>query len=208
MMGAFTLLGIGLSYNRSQKSAAVWGVLSCLSFEALKAATWTRDASFSELALATLAVAIGCQISRQTFHGPMSIAIGWVIAYQIAVTSAFWYPFDLIQANELQARVQEMLRIPLSGHYFGTEFQAASNLLTRLALFGMGGSLLAWSGRLTRPWLIANLVWPLATEFGQLVFADKLADPADAILSIIGVLGGFKGGQWINRLLVENQRLT
>jgi hypothetical protein len=118
-----------------------------------------------------------------------------VAVYFGLVIVLFSFPFDFLPPGEWLERIQGMWRVPMSAQYVGPEFQTLTNVLNRLAIFGIGGILLGLAGKTLRNplgWLAISA--PVLAELLQITVATKHPDLVDLLVGIGGIVAGLKLG--------------
>lgn len=123
----------------------------------------------------------------------------------------FWFPFDFnFDRAFIRDRLDRVPRVLFASYYWGSEFNAATQVMRKMLYFVPLGALLAWGGvPLRHPagravyMLVAAAVAAgaaVAIEVGQLGLTGKIVDPTDAMLAFLGAVAGWVMVSWIVRL--------
>ncbi len=129
-----------------------------------------------------------------------------------ALVMIFWYPFDFVlDARTASKRLWSFTRVPFLTYYYGSEFNALTQLLRKTLFFAPLGICTAGAlarlreGGLSRlAGLIAGILVgsvALGIELGQVLLPGKVADLTDLGLATIGGLAGYLGASYVSRRL-------
>ncbi len=208
-MVLFVPVGIGLQLrHRSLTSIVLLTAAIAGSFELIQVFIFSRYAIFLHAIAAVIGTILGVFALRQTawlnFVWQRRIPNILVATYFFLVIMLFSYPFDFLPPSQWLDRIQGMWRVPLSAQYVGPEFQTLTNLLNRLAVFGMGGVLLRLCGKtLQSPLGWLAIAAPVLAELLQVTVATKHPDLTDMIVGISGVLIGTKFSDLLPRVPIS-----
>lgn len=124
-------------------------------------------------------------------------------AYAVILAVVFWYPFTFTtQKSLILERLSGMARVPFSALYWGTDWNAMTQIARKVlwfiplgGLLARGIAMVATSSPKQRPVLIgvgllATLAVAVAIEFVQILLPGKIADLTDIFLYEIGAIIG------------------
>lgn len=223
-MAAATLLTKRREPVRNFWGSVFWGMAIASGIELGQLLVMSRYTDVTQLVLAAAGVAVGAAAGRRWLNpiaartassGPLSAAAPWTwpaatIIYCAFLLLFFWSPFHWIADPQLiEARRATFFEAPFSNLFWGTELNAATQVVRKGILFGLLGAMLpqiaaAWT---TSPvayrWLLGLLVAATAAfsftiEIGQICLTNSTPSFSDSLLYISGSLAGM--------ILVDKQR--
>ncbi|MGH7128376.1 MAG: VanZ family protein, partial [Planctomycetaceae bacterium] len=191
----------------------VWlGAVFAVFIEVCQIVVMSRFASVTDVLAGVAGVSIGaCLVGRwaapepapvgRAAQGPfLSLARGLSVGllYAIVLCGVFWWPLE-IRRDEAAAwqALQGFFRVPFAALYQGPEFNAATEILRKLLLFGPLGMLLTHlvlsrsrSGPARSALLLGGILlcgaWGVGIEVAQAVFPPHVPDITDVILYTAG----------------------
>jgi glycopeptide antibiotics resistance protein len=181
------------------------GGLLALGIEAAQLIVYSRYTNGADVLWGALGVALGVglwsnQTSRPTVQQlPVGPGCSWAwlgltAAYAAVLIIIFWMPFRfVIDRDVLRSRIHELNRVPFAALYWGTDWNAMTQITSKVLWFAPLGALLARgiviratqvSGRRLRALacLLACLALATTIELGQVFLPDHFADLTDVLL--------------------------
>ncbi len=173
---------------------------------------FTRYASVTDVIIACLGGLVGVaacgpvwrSIDGRTLDAPRRVPAGLVvvtIAYALWVVATFWYPFDFVfDTDRFMARWNGLIGLPFVSYYWGSEYNALSNLLRSVLMFVPIGAALRYClvqpGKLAgkSAWLMAavpTFALGVVIESGQALTNSRTPDSTDVLLYTGGALLGW-----------------
>lgn len=134
-----------------------------------------------------------------------------LVAWALTAMTLYWYPFDFrFDGAFLRDRMASVHAVPFHSYYWGSEFNATTQLFRKASFFVPLGMLLGWGSAALRTttaratYMLAAVgltaTAAVAIEVGQLVLPGKVADPTDAMLAFLGAVAGWVMVSWVMRL--------
>ncbi|HJT34016.1 MAG TPA: VanZ family protein [Pirellulales bacterium] len=198
---------------RSFWGGMIWGLAIACGIELGQLLVVSRYSDATQLVLAAVGIAVGVAVGRRWMNptderaAPRWFWPAATIIYCAFLLFFFWSPFHWISDLPLiEARRAVFFEAPFSNLYWGTELNAATQVVRKGLMFGLLGAMLpqvaaAWTNSLSASrWLVAGLlaavaVFALAIEVGQIWLADSTPSFSDALLYI----GGSLTGVWVGK---------
>jgi glycopeptide antibiotics resistance protein len=195
--------------------ATLLGAAFATVIELAQVLVYSRFASATDIVVASLGVLIGASLARYlTDSSPVPARPRWpttnrllagavlAAAYAVLLVYVFCWPLEPIDDTvRLQRRLAGFFSVPFSRLYWGTEFNAVTQVLAKLLWFAPIGVLTALAIRgtpsaVTRRLCAAAmllLVAALATgiELAQVLFPPHVADVTDVLICVSGAALGF-----------------
>lgn len=201
--------------GRSLRIAGVLGGVFALAIELVQLLVVSRYTDVTDILLGTIGALAGAWLVIRFNASPPPLVVPsgqrpstevvtpWlaaIVALSLFLVAGFCFPPEFTADRALiRDRVETFLRVPLLSLYRGTEFNATSQVLSRLLFFAPIGAL--WA-RVAAPYrrdvrrlvLAVGVAWAGALALGieglQLFMPGKVADVTDAILCLLGAIGG------------------
>lgn len=201
-------------------SCAIWLILIALVLEVSQIFVYSRFATTNAFLLKVLGGMLGIlwanswvtnryrrsgRTQHTTTQRSVASCVGCFVLvgiYASFLCVVFWWPFDQI-SSELEVRLlwQRYWQIPFTNYYWGTEFNALTNVLQKLLLLMPLGYLLQMaiarcpipqhlSLALTTCGVITLSVFAVIIERGQAIFGGRYPDVTDTLLYIVGIFLG------------------
>jgi len=186
--------------------------------ELIQVFIFTRYASTTDVVIAGVGGVVGAASSGPLYryledqtagagssrgsHRAAALVLGTL--YVAVAIASFWYPFDFIwNWKRFQHQAGGVLSYPFMSYYWGTEYNAISNLMRSLMLFLPVGMVMRYGVRSGsgRAWwlpIFVGLVLGLIIELGQACTGSRTPDSTDVMLYTAGTVIG-----WVvvNRLI-------
>ncbi len=212
-----------LTARRGAVPTWLWLSAAALVLELLQLFVYTRVTDTTDILTGSMGSAIGVWIASRwvaapttsptTLKSPGNLA-GLALAslfWLAVIYSVFWYPFNFrTDGMFVVGRLGEaMSRVPFTAYYFGTEYRAVTEVLHKIGFFFPLGMLLALlaaripfgSPRLRRNAALLTVACIAGSvEAGQLFLPDKIADPTDWILELLGGWMGWALAAHLHRM--------
>lgn len=211
---AAALVGLGGGRRRSPLVAIAIGTAVAAMVELAQVFVLSRFAETTDVIVAGVGVAAGVALvsavsnraagDRRASEGAparrFALAGVWV---WIGVLAAYhWMPFDFsLEPSQVKNGLRQLLSAPLSGYYYGTEFNAVTQLARKTLLALPLGALLALASPAAadarRRTLQTTLLLSLGVavlgviELGQVFLPSRYPDIADVLIGGLGVAAGF-----------------
>jgi VanZ family protein len=205
-------------------TAAVFTLAVAFALEAVQLFVVTRTVDINDLIAALAGGALGATVARRLNTGsalapaPASTTSNaWLLwgtavcAWVAIAATVYWYPFEFrLDGRFLRHRVNSLRLVPFYSYYWGSEFNATTQLFRKAVFFVPLGMLLA-AARYLMSSSVARRVYALgsgtfvvcaaiAIELGQIAIPGKIPDPTDAMLGVIGAGAGWATVVWLVRL--------
>lgn len=202
---------------RSLGRSVLWGGLAVLGIELAQLVVYSRFTSTTDVVTGTCGVWIGAVLMRrwrgreQETSGPPGMAAAgsrtwcWLALagiYVLVLAVIFCAPFEpLADVRQIKARYLGFFRVPFAALYYGSEFNAVSQVLKKTMLFAPLGSFFALAVRPLRVprtirrilllalWLVASGV-ALGIELAQVWLPPHVPDFTDVLLCAAGAALG------------------
>lgn len=213
-IGALALVGWTRAGRwRRRSDAFALGGIYVAAIEAAQLFVFTRFSDVTDLFVGAAGVALGIALTpivaappdRAEADGASLIprcawagTIGWVGV----LTAYHWYPFDFAMDGALLSQgTTQMFAAPFTHYYWGTEFQAFTQISRKLLMAAPLGVLMrlglpedtrAAAGRLATAtvFVLAFLVL-FGIEAGQMLLPERIPDITDVMIAQAGVMMGF-----------------
>ena len=218
---AALLVGQRGGRRRQPLAAIVIGTIVAGLVELAQVFVFSRFAETSDVLVAAVGVSAGVGLvtalsNRQPAvdveHAGLQtrrLAVAGLLGWIVALAAYHWMPFDFsLDSEQVKSGLRHLLSAPMSGYYFGTEFNAVTQILRKIVLALPLGALLALASppaadasrrTLQTVLLIATGVAVLGVlEAGQIFLPSRYPDLADVIIGGAGLVAGF----WLVRRLV------
>ena len=193
-----------------------WGMVIACGIEAGQLFVMSRYTDVTQLITAAVGIALGAVAGRRwlspieernrevRWRSPAAKCL-WPTAafvYAAMLVVFFWAPFHWTSdASLIQSRRSAFFEAPFSNLFWGTELNAATQIVRKGLMFGLLGAMLphiaaAWSAsmaaycRLLAALLIGVAVFALAIEIGQIWLVDATPSFSDTLLYSGGTLAG------------------
>ncbi|MHB8973869.1 MAG: VanZ family protein [Pirellulaceae bacterium] len=193
-------------------SLAIGILVTCL-IEMSQVVVYGRYASSTDVILGGIGIAVGAWFmhyrrGRNQSCGEMHTArwfafwVGVTFAYTVLLLVIFCLPLNVVRDSTLiHARYDQFWRVPFETLYWGSEFNAVSQLLKRCLLFAVLGTFLTKavesvpaSRRMRHILLAASLLavagLGFAIEMAQVLLLPYIPDITDVFLYVIGAAIG------------------
>lgn len=193
---------------RSCRRSMVWGMAIACGIELGQLLVLSRYTDVTQVLLAAVGVAVGAAVGRRWMNptaerdAPRWFWPAAALIYCAFLLFFFWSPFHWISDVQLiESRWAAFFEAPFSNLFWGTELNAATQVVRKGVIFGLLGAMLpqiaaAWttSSRAYR-WLVAGLLvgvaaFALVIEIGQIWLADSTPGFSDCLLYGCGTLAG------------------
>lgn len=193
----------------------VLGGFLALGIEAAQLIVDSRVTNGADILWGALGVAAGVGLWRTQTFGPAArqrsavsgrgrswFWLGLAVVYAAALITIFWMPFRfVIDRNLILSRIHGLTRVPFAALFWGTYWNAMSQITSKVLWFAPLGALLARgivisatqvSGRRLRALacLLACLALATTIELGQVFLPDHVADLTDVLLYETGAALG------------------
>jgi glycopeptide antibiotics resistance protein len=202
---------------RSLSQSVLIGGLIVVAIELAQLFVFSRFSDTTDLITGTTGVAIGAAWMRRWRGGkavpPTTAAVTtaysagllWLAlaaVYAALITAGYWFPLDFSMDRQIiEERLAGFFSVPFSKVYFGSEYQAISNVVQKMLLFAPLGALVTIAAhRLPVPdsvrrILLAGLLAAcfavgLGIELGQVVSPRHTPDFTDVLVYTGGALIG------------------
>ena len=130
-------------------------------------------------------------------------------AFWLVVLCAYhWLPFDfIVDVEAIKRKVASISLLPFVGYRSGSDLQALSTLVTKLAVAAPLGIAFAFVSRgmlLSRRialagWMLVAAAVFGAIEAGQMFLPTRVPDPTDVLVGMIGTYAGLSVGYWLEK---------
>lgn len=219
VLSATPLGALGLVVWRwSRGMAFASGVLLVMLVEGAQIFIRSHAASATDLLFGSVGVALGASvIGSRLRHGELTRRPGDRSAINVAAFAAIgfwclvlcayhWAPYDFALDNDqIRRKLARMSLVPFAGYRSGSDLNAFSNLLTKLALSAPLGvaAAFAFASVFSHRWIRLALALTLAglalgaIEIGQMFLPDRVPDPTDVLVGVIGSYGGCRLAAWL-----------
>jgi VanZ family protein len=174
----------------------------------------SRFAEVSDVMVAAAGVAAGVAITLVLWRRQLvdrakpddgrtqRLAFGGLLAWMAALAAYHWMPFNFsLDSEQVKTGLGHLFSAPMSGYYFGTEFNAVTQILRKTLLALPLGALLALAAPAaadanrralqTTLLVLAGIAVLGVIEVGQVFLPSRYPDFADVIIGGAGVLAGF-----------------
>ena len=156
-VGAFaTRVWATSSRLRSMRDSVLLGAMVVCLTEICQVFVYSRYAETTDVITGTVGVWLGVWFTKRLCKlpnmAPQPVAQvlrdrmvwgGLALVYTAILCAFFWWPFNIEQDNELIAeRMEGYFRVPFSAMYWGSEFNALTQMLRKTLLFSVLGFLL------------------------------------------------------------------
>jgi VanZ family protein len=134
-----------------------------------------------------------------------------VSAWSVGAAFVFLFPFDFdLSGDFVRSRLARVPRVLFASYYFGSEYNAVTQVLRKMLYFLPLGAIVAWGFGAVRPG-VQRVVYALSAavvivaaavglEAAQLALPGKIVDPTDAVLACCGALVGWMLVSWVVQL--------
>lgn len=211
----------------STTAASVVRVAAASGFvELLQVFIHSRTTDVNDVIAASAGGAIGAMVARRfrlatrdaaPAHtlpsGPSGLLVtsALVLVWAAGAAFVFLFPFDFHLSGEfIRGRLEGVPRVLFASYYWGSEYNAVTQVMRKFLYFLPLGAVLAWGfaavaspfGRALYGLSSAVLVVAAAAgiEVAQLALPGKIVDATDAVLSTLGALTGWACAAWTIRL--------
>ncbi len=166
---------------RSMRGSILIGALIALGIEMAQLCVLSRYTSAVDVLTGTIGTALGVRIAHgmraggsfdaQTskptrFARGTLAALGAIVMYSGLLCTVFWWPFEgELSAQQAAERMEGFLRVPFTALFWGSEFNAVTQVLRKVLYFV-----------------------PLGAAFGYLVNAATRSDDLRRLLSVVAVV--------------------
>jgi glycopeptide antibiotics resistance protein len=220
-LGAWCALGPLAGRNRKGDLwfAALWGVGIVVACEIAQVFVYSRYAAttdvlvcgFGAVSGAALAIRLTAdgKLPRETdpLAGQKRFWLAWcgfVVAYLALLCVMYWNPFEIVADRELvEKRLRNFVSVPFSKLYWGSEFNAVTQMLGKFISFMPLG--VAWSIAVSRigvtaRWarigtvvllVLLTAIFACGIELVQALILPHFPDVTDAIFYTSGAVGGW-----------------
>jgi VanZ family protein len=218
-MGVFVVRRWSLPLARAVITVAT----GALVLEVLQVFVYSRTSDVNDVIAASAGAVIGVVGARrsglataaggstQALPSGLLTTLVLVIGWAVGAAFVFLYPFDFNLSGEfIRSRLDRVPRVLFASYYFGSEYNAVTQVLRKMLYFLPLGAALAWGfaavasafGRALYALLGAAVVVAAAVgiEVAQVALPGKIVDATDAMLSCIGALAGWVLVSWVVRL--------
>ncbi len=199
---------------RSMGNGVFLAFLVILLIESAQVFVFTRYASVTDIILGTIGSAVGVALVRRRKQGSLALTANlparwpvwlWLLAcgiYAFVLLLVFCLPFDPpADGQQIRSRYEGFYRVPFAALYWGSEFNAISEVLRKTMFFAPLGILMALaviSLRTSRQTsimvaillLVVAAGWGFLIEMVQVFYASHIPDITDVILYWIGAALG------------------
>ncbi len=216
-MWAATWIRPSSSQLRQTCLSLVLGMSTACFVEFLQVFVYSRYASTTDVVVNGFGVAIGAWVMRKWqvrdviryetengkwLAGPAVLWCATTFAYTIVLLGIFCLPLNVIHDRSLlHARFDRFWSVPFETLYWGTEFNAVTQVLKRCVLFAILGSLITMTvesistSRSARRILLGLSVlivagFGFAIEMAQVFLLPYIPDVTDVLLYVIGAIIG------------------
>ena len=205
-----SFIPVGMLFAVWKIHTITWAVLFVFLVEIGQLFVYSRSSDMTDMVIGIAGMIIGFKImnkntrkSDETKIHPVYPWIGLCLLYAFFLIAVFCYPFDVTHDRALiKTRYLEFFRVPFSVLYYGSEYNAISEVLKKGLFFaplGMGFakiiSMITVSGRvkffLSFVSMVFSALVALVIEIFQIFMPSKIADFTDIILCLSGSLAGF-----------------
>jgi VanZ family protein len=213
-IGTFALVGWRSGSTR-RSALAAWGlgVAAVAAIEAAQIFIHSHAADITDVVFGALGTAAGVWIGVRTLGRPATddvidaatrTAAALMVLWALVICAYHWQPFDFgLDRALVGGKLSRISLVPFAGYFAGSELNAFSNLLSKIAVaipLGLFAAFACRRSSLGRPLLIAGWVaisgvFFSAVEFGQLFVPSRFPDPTDVLVGIAASLGGL----WLGR---------
>lgn len=221
-------MGVFAARRWSLGAARAAGVVALAAFglEILQLFVWSRTSDVNDVIAAFaggLAGAAGVRrgLSRSAPASPAPLGAGvvmtglLVLLWAAGAALVFLYPFDFhLDDRFIRERISRVPRVIFASYYWGSEYNAVTQVMRKMLYFLPLGAILAWGSQSWR----SPVAWTLyvvgcvllvagaatAIELVQLGLPGKIVDPTDAMLAVIGASAGWGVVVWVARLAGRN----
>jgi VanZ family protein len=185
----------------------------------------SHAASTTDLILGLAGVAIGTLLARGFLSRSETTGLApptrraapavWLIGAWCLVLCAYhWVPYDFVfDQAAIERKLARVSFLPFAGYRSGSDLNALSNLLTKLALAAPLGACAPFAfgfDRRSKSAVIAAIavagVIFSAVEMGQFFVPGRVPDPTDILVGIAGAWGGLMVGDWLRSELQTEKR--
>jgi glycopeptide antibiotics resistance protein len=199
------------------------GVVAVSFIEFAQVFVYSRFSDVTDVVTGSVGVALGvtavtvlsdrhtaATVRTNAAGGGVALARFALIAWIGVLVSYHWRPFDFtIEHRRVVAGLHELLAVPFSWYYAGTEFHAFTEMSRKSMLALPLGALLRlswpcertrWASLRLRLMVLAVLGFSFlfAIEVGQVFLPERVPDVADAIVGELGLVAGL----WLIGLFV------
>lgn len=214
--------------------SVLWGGAFVAAIEISQLLVYSRFTATGDVISGTFGVYLGALIARAWWnkaaggsdplpsgsrHWQVWGVLGASLLYCMILLVLFCTPFAMIKdLRQAKARYSDFFDVPFAKLYYGSEFNAVSHVLGRMALFVPLGAMLAYAAFLVRaPRSIRRIflagLFVLAAgaavviELAQVFFPPRIPDITDVVLSTMGVaLGMFLASRILKYYREEDRR--
>ena len=194
-----------------------------LALELLQIFVHSRTSDVNDVIAAAVGAAIGVPAARRFGHAPpiattaraglpgLPVTLILVAGWAVGAAFVFLYPFDFnLSGDFIRGRLDRVPRVPFASYYWGSEYNAVTQVMRKTLYFLPLGALLAW-GRADVRSAAARVLYTLFSvvlvigsaaglELAQVALPGKIVDITDALLNVVGALAGWVGAAWLIRL--------
>jgi glycopeptide antibiotics resistance protein len=205
--------------------AVLWSAGIVAACELAQTFIYSRYAASTDVLVSTLGAAIGayaairatsCQSVEMTESTAKRRDVFWIaiagffVLYAAFLCVVYWGPFEVLEDPvRIERRLRNFLSVPFAKLYWGTEYNAVTQMLGKFFSFMPFG--IAAAVGLRRLSLRSRGVWWIATtlivlafaafgcamELVQAIFPPHLPDITDAMFYTSGTLGGLLLGRYV-----------
>ena len=217
-LGAFGFVGWSGRRRSSRAMAFGAGAAIVAVVEFAQVFISSHSASTTDLIFAWMGVGLGVLIGERllstagaTHPAPSPTSLSatalWAIAGWCFVLCAYhWVPYDFAIDHEvIKRKISGISIIPFAGYQSGSDLNALSNLLAKLALSAPLGVGAAFAFRVRSRSMemsdiasiaVAGLIFAVI-EMGQFFLAERVPDPTDVLIGMAGTYAGLLLGRWL-----------
>lgn len=176
----------------------------------------SHSASTTDLIVACIGVALGVAIgdlvvakpvetaSQSATRGLTMPALVAVVCWCLVLCAYHWTPFEFtMRDDEIRRKIARMSLLPFAGYQSGSDLNALSNLLTKLALaaplgFATASALAAYPRAISIAFSVGFAAIVFAgIEMGQLFLPGRVPDPTDVLVGMAGAYAGLLLRRWL-----------
>lgn len=209
-------IGLLVALSGWRKRGAWLLLLLPVAFEVLQLPLYSKHVTIVEIVGGWFGGAVGYVVGLQ-FHRlravvtrPALWGLAWVLSFGATLTAlSFNYDEILYDTTEIARRFREAWQLPLVRYYAGSEYNAATSMLIKIALFGIvGATAFGWqqtSRQRSRKiifavTLVSVLIAALFIETVQVFLPPHVADMSDSITYLLGYFVGYQSMKllWAN----------
>jgi glycopeptide antibiotics resistance protein len=226
-LGAWCALGPLTSRKRKGDFgfAAIWSIGIVIACEIAQVFVYSRYAATTDVLVCGLGAVFGAWLAirlnsdapshpvAERVTGQRRFWLSWgafVIAYLALLCVMYWNPFEVVADRELvERRMRNFLSVPFSKLYWGSEFNAITQMLGKLISFmplgvawaiaaGRLGIVSRWARFGTVALLVAVVgVFACGIELVQALIPPHFPDVTDAIFYTSGAVAGWFAARFV-----------